>query len=341
MRKRNGVVIPVMVELYIAFDKKGKPDKAYGTKHDITEQKRKECELIHEKKKVKNYLELIDKNIISSSTDLEGTIIDVSTAFTELTGYSKDELIGHNHRILKGSQTSTAEYEELWNTITDNKVWSGEVKNFKKDKSAYWINAKIFPTFDDNEVKTGYVAIRQDITDKKRLEQISIVDELTNLYNRRHFNSVIKDEINRAKREDKMIAFMMLDIDHFKQYNDTYGHQEGDHVIRDISQVIKEFAGRAGDNAFRLGGEEFGVIFTDTDKQKIKKYASTLIETIENLKISHENSSASKYVTISAGLAFSNENNLDSDILYKDADDLLYKAKESGRNRLEIDSQGV
>ncbi len=472
MRRRDGVVIPVIVDGYATYDKYGKPDKAYGTKYNILKQKKKESELINEKdkvkklleqqktltsifdkgdsilfkwqnnkqlsvdyisnsiskllgysteelltkemgytnlvhkddmsnllreiincvknkenfikhkpyrlvtknnttkwvmqytatqkdeygeiihfisylnnitdsklfeKKIENYLELIDKNIISSSTDLEGTIIDVSTAFTELTGYSKDELTGCSHRILKDFQTPIEDYKTLWNTITNDKIWSGEVKNFKKDKSTYWINAKIFPIFDDNEIKTGYIAIRQDITDKKRLEQISIIDELTGLYNRRHFNKVIKDEINRAKREDKLISFLMLDIDHFKQYNDTYGHQEGDVVIREISQVIKEFASRAGDHAFRLGGEEFGVIFTDIDKQKMKKYASTLIETIENLKIQHENNSASEYVTISAGLAFSNEDNLNSDALYKYADDLLYKAKDNGRNRLEFD----
>jgi len=228
-------------------------------------------------------------------------------------------------------------YEELWETIAQNKIWSGEIKNLKKDNTPYWMNVKIFPLFDDNKIKTGYVAIRQDITDKKRLEELSIRDGLTNLYNRRYFDEIFKIEINRAKRKNKMISFMMLDIDHFKQYNDTYGHQKGDDVIINISQVINEFAGRAGDKAFRLGGEEFGVIFTDIDKQKIKKYASSLIESVENLKIPHENNSVSEYVTISAGLVFSNENNLNSDVLYKDADDLLYKAKESGRNRLEVD----
>ncbi len=351
MRRRDGVIITVIVNGYATYDKYGKPDKGYGTKYNITAQKRKELELIDKKEKVKtllqkakiaekkiqNYLELIDKNIVSSSTDLDGIIIDVSTAFTELTGYSRDELIGQNHRILKDLESSPVEYEKLWNTIAQNKIWSGEVKNFKKDRSPYWINAKIFPIFDANEVKTGYLAIRQDITDKKRLEQISIIDELTGLYNRRHFNKVMHNEINRAKRENKLISFLMLDIDHFKQYNDTYGHQKGDDVISSISQVIKEFAGRAGDNAFRLGGEEFGVIFTDIDKEKMKKYASTLIDTIENLKIPHENNSASEYVTISAGLVFSNEKNLDSGVLYKAADDLLYKAKENGRNRLEVD----
>lgn len=285
-------------------------------------------------KKIENYLELIDKNIISSSTDLDGTIVNVSTAFTELTGYRKDELIGNNHIILRDLSKPKKEYEKLWNTITDDNIWSGEVKNFKKDNSIYWINAKIFPIFDDNELKTGYVAIRQDITDKKELERISIIDELTQLYNRRYFNTIIEDEINRAKRENSLIGFLMLDIDHFKQYNDTYGHQEGDKVICKISHKIQEFASRSCDNAFRLGGEEFGIIFANSDKYKMKEYAYLLIQNIENLQIPHKNNSASKYVTISAGLTFSNDKSLDRDILYKNADELLYKAKTSGRNRL-------
>jgi len=285
-------------------------------------------------KKIKNYLKLIDENIISSTTDLYGNIIDVSKAYTESIGYKKEELIGKNHRVLKDSRMPNEVYKDLWRTISLNKVWSGEVLNRKKDNSDFWADIKVFPIFDvETEEKTGYLAIRHNITSKKKLEEISTTDELTQLYNRRHFNNLMQNELNRAKREGKFISFMMIDIDHFKPYNDTYGHQDGDIALFKVAQAMKNFVNRAGDYAFRLGGEEFGIIFTSTDKQNIKDYALKLIATIEELKITHAKNSASKYLTISAGLAFS-DNNQSYKELYNKADELLYKAKSSGRNRL-------
>ncbi|MFA6136613.1 MAG: PAS domain S-box protein [Sulfurimonas sp.] len=121
-------------------------------------------------KKIAQYVDIMDKNIISSSTDLDGTIVDVSEAFCRLTGYIRDEFIGKNHNILRHMDIADSNYKIMWDTIISGRIWHGEVKNIKKDGSLYWADATIFPLFNDEDEKIGYMAIRQDITDKKTKE---------------------------------------------------------------------------------------------------------------------------------------------------------------------------
>ena len=158
---------------------------------------------------------------------------------------------------------------------------------------------------------------------------------MTKLYNRRYFNEVFKKEFNRAKRENKSISFLMLDVDHFKLYNDVYGHQKGDNVLSKIGGVLNSFSKRAGDFAFRLGGEEFGIIFHENGAKQALKFANNLLKAVENLKIPHANNSASKFVTVSIGLVYKNIDKTTTVVtIYKEADDSLYEAKKSGRNRV-------
>lgn len=131
---------------------------------------------------------------------------------------------------------------------------------------------------------------------------------------------------------------MMLDVDKFKLYNDTYGHQKGDEILKKIGNVLKGFTNRGGDYAFRLGGEEFGIILSLEDKEKIKEHAQRLVEKIESLHLEHKTNTASQYITISVGVVFKK---YDSDVsvkeLYKRADSALYKAKANGRNQVAFD----
>ena len=167
---------------------------------------------------------------------------------------------------------------------------------------------------------------------EKELQNLSITDELTQLCNRRFFNSKIEEEINRAKRENKHLCLMVLDIDFFKQYNDTYGHQKGDFVLQEISKVLKNRTNRASDFAFRIGGEEFAIL-VNLEKNKISEFAEAIKNDIENLKIEHSGNKVSKYVTTSIGVNFKQADELKNiDELFKVADDNLYEAKRSGRN---------
>jgi len=167
-----------------------------------------------------------------------------------------------------------------------------------------------------------------------KLTNLSMTDELTQIHNRRSFNIIIKREINRARRDQTYIAFIMVDIDFFKLYNDSYGHLEGDETLKKIAKSLEETFKRSQDFVFRLGGEEFGILLSDCDKESYKNTALVMCEKVKNLKIEHKASHINEYVTISAGIVYTKvDNTVDTNYLIKKADDALYKAKELGRNK--------
>ena len=292
-------------------------------------------ELKLSKDKMQEYINLVDRNIITSSTDLKGYITKVSQAFCDTSGYTKKELIGKSYNILRHPDTSKEVFKELWDNCKNNKVFKSEIKNLKKDRSFYWIDISIYPIYNNGNEKVGYTSIGHDISDKKIIEKISITDGLTNIYNRRYFNEQFPKIINSAKRNNELVCFLIMDIDHFKQYNDTYGHQMGDDVLIKVASSIKNFLHRADDTCYRLGGEEFGLIFKSKSKKDALKFSNKVRGNIENLKIEHKQNSASDYITASMGLVCKYANDIDSDgIIYKEADDWLYDAKDSGRNKV-------
>lgn len=167
------------------------------------------------------------------------------------------------------------------------------------------------------------------------LQNLSIMDGLTNAYNRRYYNDTILRIIDSAKRNNKYIHYAMLDIDYFKQYNDNYGHQKGDAALVMIVDCLKKNTSRADDYVYRLGGEEFLVIFESETKEKAFAFANELVKNIEALKIIHGYSDTSQYMTISIGLVSRPACDVqDVDEIYKEADDLLYKAKDFGKNQV-------
>ncbi|MDN5128358.1 transporter substrate-binding domain-containing protein [Aliarcobacter butzleri] len=285
---------------------------------------------------MKKYIKLVDENVLTSSTDLDGNITYASEAFCEISGYSKNELIGQNHRIIRHPDMADSIYKDMWETIISGKTWNGEIKNRKKNGEYYWVKAHISPIFNNKKEIVSYTAIREDITDKKKLEEISITDGLTNIYNRRYFDQIFPKIINSAKRNNELIAFLFMDIDHFKQYNDNYGHEKGDNVLIKFAACLKESLNRSSDFAFRLGGEEFAVVFQPETKEKAIEFANIIKNNIEKLQIKHEFSSVHLHITASMGLVCKNANDISIDEIYKEADDLLYEAKRSGRNQVKV-----
>lgn len=171
----------------------------------------------------------------------------------------------------------------------------------------------------------------------KKLENVSYTDSLTGLYNRRYFNLVYDRELKRAKRSKSYITFLMLDIDYFKQYNDTYGHIEGDFALKSVAKILKDTLKRPGDFLFRLGGEEFGILLGDTSEVNSKIIAQSVCDAVKGREIKHESSKAGEFITVSIGGACCvADEALDDEILISKADEMLYKAKEKGRDRCEI-----
>ena len=287
---------------------------------------------------INTYNKIFDENIISSSTDKTGVIKSVSSAFCRISGYSKNELLGKHHNIVRHPDMPSKIYEDLWKTIKNNKTWKGEIKNLAKDGSSYWVSAVIEPIFDKQKNKIGYYAVRQDITDKKRIYELSITDGLTSLYNRRHFDNIAKSIIDRTMRNNKLLAFMILDVDNFKKFNDTYGHQRGDKILIKISDSLRKTFKRSEDYIFRIGGEEFGVLITGNSEKDILHLATLAKDNIQALNIEHVGNEYYHVVTASFGLTIIGKNKVNPDYelkhIYKESDNKLYEAKEAGRNNI-------
>ncbi|MGB6327510.1 MAG: diguanylate cyclase [Halarcobacter sp.] len=284
---------------------------------------------------IQEYHEIIDHNVISSRTNLDGIITYVSKAFCQVCGYSEEELLGKTHNILYHPDVSEPFCNELWETISKDNTWKGEIKNRTKDGQDYWIQATISPIYNKEGKKIAYSSIRENITAKKKLEELSIKDSLTNIYNRRYFNEKIVELLNTCKRGNESICLLIIDIDYFKLYNDTYGHQEGDKVLIKVSNSLNSSMQRATDYCFRIGGEEFAILFITEKPDNSISFSNQIREKVENLKIEHSKNTVSKFVTISAGLYCEQANKIKNDMeLFKKADDLLYQAKESGRNKV-------
>jgi len=191
----------------------------------------------------------------------------------------------------------------------------------------------VFKSIQDDQTKLEDAAKKLKVMNKK-LENASYTDSLTNLHNRRYFNFIYEKEFKRAKRDKNYMTFMMVDIDFFKQYNDTYGHVEGDFALKMVAKVLQDTLKRPSDYVFRLGGEEFGVVLSDTDASQSARLADEICEGVRAREIKHEGSKVHEYLTISIGVICTVvDENIDENMLIPRADEMLYRAKESGRNR--------
>lgn len=286
---------------------------------------------------INHYSSTVDQYVITSSTDLYGNITSVSQAFCDISGYNEAELIGNNHNLVRHPDMPDSLYKDLWQTIKSGKTWNGEVKNRKKNGEFYWVDVHIDPIKNHSGEVTGYIAVRQDITDKKHIESLTITDELTGSYNRRYYNQVLSVEIDRAKRDGQFLCFLMIDADNFKKYNDTYGHQSGDEVLKTIVESMNKTFKRAGDYVFRLGGEEFAVLFRVEQEENARTVSEIARTALYDCNIPHSGNPPHQRVTISMGLMILEPSKAYiEDEIYKYADEALYKAKENGRNRVEL-----
>lgn len=284
---------------------------------------------------INQYIQLVDQYIITSKTDLEGNITYVSNAFCRVSGYEKEELIGKNHRIVRHMDMDEDIYKDLWKTIQKNQNWVGDLKNKTKDGTYYWVKMYVSPEYDIDGKKIGYSAVRENITQQKLVEEMSITDSLTGTYNKRHFDETAPKILNSAKRHNEDICFIIMDIDYFKKYNDNYGHLKGDGVLQQIGELLNDKLHRSDDYAFRVGGEEFIVLLKAEDGLKTKELVLSILKSIEGLGIEHEFNTSSPYITVSMGMIYENALNVkDINTLYKESDTLLYEAKDAGRNQL-------
>ncbi len=188
--------------------------------------------------------------------------------------------------------------------------------------------------------KKYFVISHHNITERRlaedQVKKIARLDGLTNISNRRSFNEFIAREWRRCKRLNKSICMAIIDIDHFKLLNDSYGHQVGDRCLKRLASLLKKYAKRPGDICARYGGEEFAIVWGDTSLDESILLAKDLMNNIARLKIPNTMSPISNYLTVSLGLSVAmptKENSVKT--LIAQADHMLYQAKANGRNRIE------
>ena len=292
----------------------------------------------------KNFLlsqknDIIDRYVYMTTSDLSGKIIDISTAYLNFTGYKREDIIGHNHSIFRNHDLDKSTIKHLWQTLHKDDTWEGEFKNNKITGEEYWVKSVIEPLYDANNIKIGYIAVKEDITSKKRLEELSIKDPLTLLSNRRHFDTFFKRELNRSNWKKEHFALLLLSVDYYEDYKDTHGRILADKAILQISDALKASLENKTYEIFKVTELEFAIILINCKDTYIETLSNKLLNSVESLKITNEKSKVSDFFTLSIGAVniHTHDKNLYCNDVYNLADLNLTKAKENGRNCVVLD----
>jgi diguanylate cyclase (GGDEF)-like protein/PAS domain S-box-containing protein len=261
-------------------------------------------------------------------------LIEVNDAFTKVTGYTREEVLGKNPRILKSGYHSDEFYQSMWQAINITGHWSGERWNRKKNGEVYpeWIT--ISAITDDTGAVSHYVGISSDITllkqHEKQLEHVAHYDALTGIPNRLLLADRMKQAIAQTKRDQKLLAVCYLDLDGFKPVNDNHGHHIGDQVLIKLAERIAHTI-REGDTLARLGGDEFVILLLG--QEKMDECIHSVERLLENIAQPVPIENQAFVVTASIGVTIYPIDDQDPDTLLRHADHAMYKAKQSGKNQ--------
>ena len=270
-------------------------------------------------------------------TDAQSNIIDINQAFSNITGYSRTEMLGKNPSLLKSGLHDADFYEDMWQTITRQGYWRGEVWNRKKDGEVYAEWLTISAVADEQGEITHYIGTFSDITQLKeherKLELIAHYDPLTGVPNRILFADRMHLALAQTKREDCLMAVGYLDLDGFKPVNDRLGHEAGDQLLIEIARRIKNTL-RDGDTIARLGGDEF--VFLLLGLEKVEDCEITLHRLLEAIIAPATLQNQIVSVSASIGISIFPTDDTDPDTLLRHADQAMYQAKQAGKNRFQI-----
>ncbi|WP_432474044.1 sensor domain-containing protein [Amphritea sp. HPY] len=329
----NGKVL--LLELYIRAvkDETGRYSGLTGTLSDITERRLAEDEL-----RVAAYaFDTIEAIVV---TDCQANIIRTNQAFSQITGYSGQEVIGRNIGILKSGEHDTEFYRQMWSELNQHGRWQGEVINRKKNGDIFpeWLVATAVRS-EQGEI-TNFVASFTDITERKEAERqikhLAYHDALTDLPNRRLLIEHLESALPLTKRHGFFAAVLYVDLDNFKLINDTHGHNAGDQVLIEIAYRLKQNL-RAEDIVSRIGGDEFIIYVTDlgTDKQHASHILDQLAETVKkyiSAPIVLNNTSIHISASIGAAIFPGDDDQVEDVMRYSDV--AMYQAKNARRNRI-------
>jgi PAS domain S-box-containing protein/diguanylate cyclase (GGDEF)-like protein len=276
---------------------------------------------------LESYKDAIDSNLIVSKTDLDGNITYINDNFCAVSGYSREELIGRNHNVLRDESFSKEMYKRLLSSITTRETWHGRIKNIKKDGTLFWVDATITPIINANGDITEFISLRHDITElvnqKNELISLANTDSLTKFGNR---NS-LKQEIEKGKN----IFLILVNIDSFSQINDFYGHEIGDATLVEFSSKLQEICSLNIElKLFRVSGDEFGILTVDMPAHNVVQQAQAIIKYIN----SHIYDVKGETVELNATVSISLEN---KEKLLVTADMALKVARRESKNLIVFD----
>jgi len=323
--RKDGV--PYDVQLFISpvfGDGDGNAAKYYiSVQVDVTEQRHRDEKL----RLLSTALEVSADPVLITNPD--AAITYVNAAFEEQTGYARDEVLGQNPRMFGSGQQDAAFYQDLWETLERGKAFRGEFINRRRDGSLLHLEQTINPVTDAGGRVTHYVAIGKDVTERVRMEdeirRLAHTDWLTGLANRLSIGDTLEAEVERSRRYGRPLALIMFDIDHFKAFNDDYGHETGDEVLKQLARTVRGVL-READAPGRWGGEEFVVVVPETSGEGARAMAEKLREAVAGMEIPCPGS-----VTASFGVTEMQTGDTPK-TLARRVDEAMYQAKEAGRN---------
>lgn len=285
-----------------------------------------------------NYRAAVDAAAIFSETDLGGRITYVNQQFCSISGYSREELLGANHRILNSGLHEPTFFLDMWRSLAAGRVWKGEICNRAKDGSLYWVDSTMVPLIDPatNKVRK-YVSIRFDVTEKRQLLHTLQWrvghDVLTGLPNRVYLSDLLNQALAFSRRESIPLAVCMLDLDGFKAVNDGYGHATGDLLLVEVADRLKGIL-RTGDAVARLSGDEFVLILRHIqDPQQLHAALRRVLCALAAPYVVRDHVLS---LSASIGVTLFPQDDEDADTLVRHADQAMYVAKQRGRNRYHL-----
>lgn len=307
---------------------------------DVTEQWQMQQRLSASMAQVSDLQTALDAHAIVAVTDARGVILSVNDKFCAISQYTREELVGRTHSIINSGQHPKSLFDDLWRTISGGAVWTGEICNRAKDGHLYWVNTTIVPFCDQDGKPVRYVAIRADITERKRMEQqvkeMAYHDALTGLPNRRLLMERLERGLANSARTGHYGALLLMDLDHFKNVNDTLGHDQGDRLLQEVADRLIRRQ-RQRDTVARLGGDEFVLLLTDVGASEAEASLNTgrfCDELIHHLCAPFQLERASVSTSPSVGAVLFQGDHVRPAELIKRADISLYEAKGSGRKRV-------
>ncbi|MDE1980734.1 MAG: PAS domain S-box protein [Betaproteobacteria bacterium] len=325
--RKDGTMFWNRFQIAPVHDKEGSPTHFVAIINDITERKISD-----------DYLKLVSRVFLHADesifiTDADGWIVEVNPAFSRTTGYSREEVLGRNPRILQSGRHDRTFFTALWDAVLSKGHWSGEIWNRRKNGEIYPDKLTISVVKNDEGETLSYVCISSDISvikaQQSELELMALHDPLTGLPNRALLNDRLAMALAESRRSGGKMAVCFIDLDDFKPVNDTYGHETGDLLLIEVARRVSTVL-RATDTVARLGGDEFVLILSEIQSEQ--EFLSMLTRIMDAIAKPYALGEISVTISASIGATIYPDDNADADTLLRHADQAMYLAKEKGRN---------